>query len=205
MTSHATTVVFDLGNVLIRWDPHPALAAGVGAEEATRFLAADDLDFLAWNHVQDEGRSWDDAEAEVARTHPHWHRHATAYRAHFDHSLLGPVEDNVAVLRDLAAAGVPLFALTNWSTELYPHAVRRFEFLALFEDIVVSADVGVAKPDPAIFDLLRRRIGRPLEECVFVDDSPANVAAAASAGLDAIHYTGEQPLRPALQARGLPV
>ena len=200
-----TAVVFDLGNVLIRWDPHPALAAGVGESEATRFLGADDFDFLAWNHVQDGGRRWADAEDEVSRTHPHWHRHAVAYRAHFDLSLLGALEENVSVLRDLARAGVPLFGLTNWSAELFPRALERFDFLGLFEDIVVSGDEGVAKPEPAIFDLLRRRVGRPLEECLFVDDSAANVAAAADAGLDAILFTGDEPLRTALRARGLPV
>jgi 2-haloacid dehalogenase len=198
-------VVFDLGNVLIRWDPHPAVARGVGADEATRFLAAEDFDFLAWNHVQDAGGRWADAEEAVARTHPHWHEHALAYRAHFGHSLVGPIEDNVAVLRDLHAAGVPLFALTNWSDELFPHALERYDFLGLFEDIVVSGAVRLAKPDPAVFDLLVERVGRPLEECVFVDDSPANVAAAASAGMDAIRFTEDVPLRPQLRTRGLPV
>lgn len=206
MSTPPTAVVFDLGNVLIRWDPHPAVARGVGSEEATRFLAADDFDFLAWNHVQDTGsRSWAEAEDELARTHPHWHRHARSYRAHFGLSLLGPLEENVAVLRDLAAAEVPLYALTNWSTELFPHALQRFDFLGLFHDIVVSADEGLAKPDPDVFDVLRRRIDRPLQECVFVDDSAANVAAAAAAGMDAIHFTGREPLRPALQVRGLAV
>jgi 2-haloacid dehalogenase len=205
MSEPRSTVVFDLGNVLIRWDPHPAIAAGVGTQEATRFLTADDFDFRAWNHVQDTGRSWREAEDEVQRTHPRWQRHARSYRAHFDLSLLGPLEENVSVVRDLAAAGVPLYALTNWSTELFPRALDRFEFLSLFRDIVVSAHEGLAKPDPAVFDVLRRRIGRSLEECVFVDDSAANVATAAAAGMDAIHYTGTEPLRPVLRARGLPV
>ena len=98
-------VVFDLGNVLIRWDPHPAVARGVGAEEATRFLSAEDFDFLAWNHLQDAGRAWTVAEDAVARSHPHWHEHALAYRAHFAESLVGAVDDNVALLRDLHAAG----------------------------------------------------------------------------------------------------
>jgi 2-haloacid dehalogenase len=202
--SHPTTaVVFDLGNVLIRWDPHPAVAAGVGDAEASRFLAADDFDFLAWNHVQDSGRRWAEAEDDLSRTHPHWHRHALAYRAHFARSLTGPIEANVAVLRDLHTAGVPLFALTNWSDELFPQAVERFDFLSLFADIVVSGAEGVAKPDPAIFALLRDRVGRPLEQCVFVDDSPANVAAASAAGMDAIHFVAGVGLRAAFVARGL--
>ena len=195
--------MFDLGNVLIRWDPLPAVTAGVGADEAARFLAAEDFDFLAWNHVQDGGRGWDDAEDEVSHTHPHWHRHALSYRAHFDRSLVGPIEDNVALLRDLHAAGVPLFALTNWSTELFPHARERFDFLTLFTDIVVSGDEALAKPDPAVFDVLRSRMGRPLADCLFVDDSAANVTAARAAGMDAVHFTAGQPLRPQLRARGL--
>ncbi len=198
-------VVFDLGNVLIRWDPHPAIAAGVGEQEAARFLSAEDFDFAAWNHRQDEGRTWAEAEAEVADAHPHWHEHATAYRANFGHSLTGALESNVSVLRALHAAGVPVFALTNWSSELFPHARERFDFLALFDDILVSGDEGLAKPDPAVFDLLRRRIGHELEECVFVDDSAANVAAARAAGLDAVHFEDTTDLRAELARRGLPV
>ena len=205
MSRRPTAVVFDLGNVLIRWDPHPALAAGVGDAEAARFLGADDFDFLAWNHFQDGGRTWTDAEDDVSRTHPHWHRHAVAYRANFDLSLTGPLDENVSVLRDLARAEVPLFALTNWSAELFPRALERFDFLALFTDIVVSGHERLAKPDPALFELLGQRVGRPLEECIFIDDSEANVAAAAQAGMDAIRFRGDDPLRPQLRARGLPV
>ncbi len=198
-------VVLDIGNVLIGWDPLPAVAAGVGADEAARFLAADDFDFLAWNHLQDAGRTWDEAEAEVERTHPHWVRHARAYRGHFDLSLVGAIEPNVAVLRDLTAAGVPVVGLTNWSAERVPHARRRFGFLSLFGDVVVSGEVGVAKPDPAIFDVLRSRIGRPLEQAVFVDDSAANVAAGSRAGLDTVLCTAEVDLREELGRRGLPL
>jgi 2-haloacid dehalogenase len=198
-------VVFDLGNVLIHWDPHPAIAAGMGDDEADRFLTAEDFDFMAWNHVQDEGRTWDEAEAEVEASHPHWARHAASYRAQFEHSLLGAVDDSVAVLRDLHTAGVRLAALTNWSSELFPYARERFEFLTLFEDIVVSGDEGVAKPAREIFTVLQERIGIPLDRCVFVDDKAENVAAAAQAGMDALVFTETGHLRDDLRARGLPV
>jgi 2-haloacid dehalogenase len=202
---HPQAVVFDLGNVLIRWDPHPAIAAAVGDEEARRFLAAEDFDFGAWNRRQDAGRPWAEAEAEAARTHPHWERHVLAYRRHFAESLLGEIEDTVGVLDDLHDAGVRLFALTNWSDELFWHARERFEFLTHFDDIVVSGAEGVAKPDPEIFEVLRRRTGLPLDALVFIDDKPENVAAAVAAGMDGIvfHDTGHQ--REDLRSRGLPL
>lgn len=199
-----TAVVFDLGNVLIGWDPHPAVAAAVGDEEATRFLAAEDFDFRAWNLEQDRGRSWAEAEKAMAGTHPHWAEHARAYRANFGLTMT-EVAENTEVLRDLHAAGVPLFALTNWSAELFPHAVERFDFLELFDDIVVSGEERLAKPDLALFAVLRERVGRQLTECVFIDDSPANVAAGAAAGLDAILYDGVADLRAELRARGFPL
>jgi len=198
-------VVFDLGNVLIRWDPHPAIAAGVGPDEATRFLAADDFDFHAWNHQQDAGRTWAEAEHEAVTSHPHLRDHLLAYRQHFAVSLTGQIDDTVAILRELHAAAVPLFALTNWSGELFPQARERFEFLELFEDIVVSGDERVAKPAPEIFAILERRVARPLGDCVFIDDSPANVEAATKAGLDTILFTDTAHLREDLRTRGLPV
>jgi 2-haloacid dehalogenase len=204
VTPRPEAVVFDLGDVLIRWDPHAAVAAGLGEAEATRFMAADDLDFRAYNHQQDLGRSFADAEDELSRTHPHWHAHVLAYRENFPLSL-SPIDVNVGVLRDLHAADVPLFALTNWSAELFPQALERFDFLGLFGDIVVSGAERVAKPDPAVFELLGRRLDRPLEQCVFIDDSAANVEAASAAGLDAVRFTPQVRLRSELRRRGLPV
>ena len=198
-------LVWDLGNVLIDWQPYAAVAAGVGPEEARRFLAADDFDFLAYNHGPDSGLDWDTAEAEVARTHPHWLEHCRAYRAHFAASLVGEVPGSVAIVSDLAAAGIPMWGLTNWSAELYPHAPAAYDFLGLFEDVIVSGVEAVAKPDPAIFEIVRRRTGRPLDRLVFVDDRVDNVAAAAALGMDALLFTDAVALRADLRARGLPV
>lgn len=198
-------VVFDVGNVLIRWDPHPAIARRVGPQVATSFLAAEDFDFLAWNHAQDAGRPWDEAEDAAAASHPHWAEAIRAYRSNFAESLLGPVHDTVDVLTELHEHGVPVFALTNWSAELFPVATRTYEFLGLFDDIVVSGQEGVAKPDARVFTVLQRRVGRPLSACLFVDDSLANVRAARAAGMDAIHFTDTGHLREDLRRRGLPV
>jgi len=199
-------VVWDLGNVLVDWQPRLAIAAGVGEEEAARFLAADDFDFHAYNHGPDSGLDWDEAEAEVARTRPHWLDHARAYRRHFPASLAGEVPGSVDLVRELAAAGVPMWGLTNWSAELFPHGRAAHPFLdELLLDVVVSGEEGVAKPDPAIFDVVRRRPGLPLHTLVFVDDRADNVAAADAAGMDALLFTDAARLRVDLRERGLPV
>jgi 2-haloacid dehalogenase len=196
-------VVWDLGNVLVDWDPTAAIAAGVGEDEARRFLAS--FDFRAWNHGPDSGGSWEDAEAWLDAEHPQWSRHGRAYRPHFAASLLGEVPGSVEVVRELHTAGVPQWGLTNWSAELYPHAPATFDFLTLLEDVVVSGVEGVAKPDPAVYELLVARTGRALGELVFVDDRADNVAAAAACGMTAYVFTDAARLRADLRACGLPV
>lgn len=197
-------LIWDLGNVLIDWQPLAAISAGVGEDEARRFLAADDFDFMAFNHGPDSGGSWDDAEAEVRRTHPHWAEHALAYRANFVASLPGEVPGSVDLVRELHAAGVPQWGLTNWSHELWPHAPRQFPFLVeLLDGVVVSGTEGMAKPDPGIYALTAERAGLAPAELVFFDDKQVNVDAAAAAGFDAVLFTGADEARGELVARGL--
>ena len=196
-------VVWDLGNVLIDWQPVRAIAAGVGEEEAERFLAADDFDFVAYNHGPDSGGTWAEAEDDVRRTHAHWAEHALAYRANFELSLAGEVLGSVDLVRALHAAGVPQWGLTNWSHELWPHAPRLFPFLdELLHGVVVSGTEGLAKPDPRIYALVAKRAGLSPAELVFFDDKQVNVDAAAAAGLDGVLFTGAEQARRALVTRG---
>ena len=203
----ADAVVFDLGNVLIAWDPVAAVAVAVGPERARAFVTDPDFDFTAWNRANDAGRGLDEAEQVALASHPHYAEEIVAYRANFDASLVGEITGSVEILRELHAADVPLFALTNWSADLFPVALDRFDFLDLFEDIVVSGEEGVAKPDPEIFEVLEERVSHRagLDDCIFVDDSPANVVAAAETGLDAVHFTSPEHLREDLIARGMPL
>lgn len=188
-----SAVVFDLGNVLIRWSPEPAIARGVGAREARRFLAG--FDFDGWNHRQDAGRAFELGEQQAIAQYPQWRDHLLAYRRHFADALVDDIEGSVAILRELHAAGTPVFALTNWSAETFPHARARFDWLRLFDEIVVSGEERIAKPDPAIFRTLADRTGVPLGQMFFVDDSPANVEAARLAGMTAISFTSPDALR----------
>lgn len=197
-------VVFDFGQVLIDWDPVRAIAAGVGRAEAERFLA--EFDFHTWNLACDAGMSWDDAIAELERTHPEYVVHGRAYREHFAEALVGEIPGTAQIVRELHAAGVPLAGLTNWSDELYhAHAPQRFEVLGLLDTVIVSGTERLAKPDPAIYHLVAERTGRPLPEWIFVDDRPANVEAASALGMGGIVFTDAASLRAALRERGLPL
>jgi 2-haloacid dehalogenase len=206
MTRAATrpTAVFDLGGVVVVWDPVPALALAVGQERAERFVHGGEFDFAAWNLAQDSGRSFADAEARAAASHPHLAEEITAYRPNFAASLRGLVPGTVEVLRALHDRGVRLVALTNWSAETFHHAPEQYpEVFALFDDIVVSGAEGVAKPDPEIFEVLARRLAQRITGVFYVDDSAPNVHAARVAGMDAVRFTDASALRAELRRRGL--
>jgi 2-haloacid dehalogenase len=167
-------------------------------------MAAEDFDFMAWNHVLDSGGEWDEAEADVRRSHPRWEQHARAYRANFEASLVGEVPGTAQIVRELHDAGVPQLGLTNWSHELYPHAPRLYPVLSLLDDVVVSGTEKVAKPDPAIFEIAVARSGLAPADLVFVDDRVDNVSAAIESGLDGVLFTDAEELRVQLRDRGLP-
>ncbi|MEU0315078.1 HAD-IA family hydrolase [Nocardioides sp. NPDC006273] len=196
-------VVWDFGNVLIRWDPLPAIAAGVGDADARAFLGS--YDFRSWNHAQDAGRTWAQGLAVLESDAPQWLSAGAAYVDNFPLSLLGPVPGTQELVRELAAAGVPQLGLTNWSAELYPHAPATYDVIELLRDVVVSGQERLAKPDPAIYRLVAERAGIPLERLVFIDDSVANVAAATAVGMQAFQFTGAEQLRRDLLSLGLPL
>jgi 2-haloacid dehalogenase len=199
-----TTAVFDLGGVVVHWDPVPAVASVVGQERAEQFVHGGTFDFAAWNHAQDSGRSWVDAEAAATASHPDLAEEIAAYRPSFARSLWGLVPGTAAILRALHDRGVRLVALTNWSAETIHHGPEVFpEVFALFDDIVVSGAEGVAKPHREIFQILARRLGHPIEGVFYVDDSVVHVDAARRAGMDAVHFTDAATLVTELRERGL--
>jgi 2-haloacid dehalogenase len=199
-----TTVVFDLGGVVVLWDPVPAVAAVVGQERAEAFVHGSEFDFAAWNDAQDSGRSWADAEAAAEASHPDLAEEIAAYRPNFALSLRGLVPGTAGILRALHDRGVRLVALTNWSAETIHYGPEVFpEVFDLFDDIVVSGAEGVAKPDREIFELLARRLAHPIGGVFYVDDNLRNVDAARAAGMDAVRFTDAATLLGELQGRGL--
>jgi 2-haloacid dehalogenase len=195
-------IVFDLGGVLIDWNPRHLYRKLI--DDAARmewFLA--EVCHSAWNEEQDRGRAFGAAIEEAADRHPEYRPLIAAYFERWDEMMAGPIEGSVTILGELKDAGHELHALTNWSAETFPFARERFAFLDWFGSILVSADVGLIKPDPRIFELLLARIGRPPAECVYIDDNPKNAAAAAALGFDAIAFQSPDQLRAELMRRDL--
>jgi 2-haloacid dehalogenase len=198
-----TAVVFDLGGVLIDWDPRYLYRKLLADEAAVEeFLAT--VCTQEWNAEQDGGRPFAEGIAELVERHPEHAAAIAAYRERWPEMLGGDIPGAVALLADLRAAGVPLYALTNWSAETFGYARERFEFLDWFSGVVVSGEERMVKPDPRIFRLLLDRFGLAPDATLFVDDSPANVAAARELGLDAVRFRDPDRLRRDLRARGLP-
>jgi 2-haloacid dehalogenase len=197
------TVLFDLGAVLIDWNPrylYRPLFNG-NDQEMERFLAK--IVPPEWNHQIDAGKPFSEAVAERIRDHPQHAQLIALWKDSWTRMLREPIAESVAILGELRQRGHRLYALTNWSAETFPVARAKFGFLDWFEDIVVSGEVKLAKPDPRIFALTIERCRLDPARTVFIDDSPRNVEAGRNAGLHALHFTGPQQLRTELVQLGL--
>lgn len=192
------SVVFDLGNVLIRWDPKRLFRTLFREEaEIDRFLQ--ETSFPRWNEKLDAGIRFDELMPELKRAHPQYAPAIEAYRDRWEETLVGAIEETEHLLRALHAQGVPLFALTNWSAETFPHALRRFDFLKLFRGILVSGEEKLIKPDPRIYQLLLVKFGLQAPHLFFTDDVEANCQGARSVGFQAHRFQGAEALHAALE------
>ena len=192
-------VVFDLGGVLLDWDPrhlYRKLFPDASAMEA--FLA--DVCTPAWNVRQDAGRPFAEAVAELAPRHGDKLHLIEAWRDRFGEMIAGTLEGTVEIVRDLKARGTPLYALTNWSHETFPSQRRRFPFFDMFDGIVVSGEEGVIKPDPRLFQILLERYRFDAADAVFIDDNPKNAHAASALGMHGIHFQSPEQLRRELES-----
>jgi 2-haloacid dehalogenase len=196
-----SAVVFDLGGVLIDWNPRYLYRKLFQSEaDMEHFLA--NICTPEWNLQQDGGRTFAEACTLLKNEHPGSAQMIDAWLERFDEMMAGPIAGTVDILAELRERDVPIYALSNWSAETFPFAKRRFEFLRWFRGIFLSAEVRLVKPDPRIFQSFCERFGLTPMEIIYIDDLQHNVQAASRLGMHAIRFTDPASLRQELVRLG---
>lgn len=194
------TIIFDLGGVLIDWNPEYVFRKVIPDEQRRQYFF-ENVCTHDWNVEQDAGRRIADATQMLVGQFPDWESEIRAYYDRWEEMLGGPIHDTVDLLRELRDQGQNrLLALTNWSDETFPVALARYDFLHWFEGIVVSGQEKTRKPFPQIYQTLLDRFGVDPTHAIFIDDGIKNVEAAEKLGIKGIHFQGAAALRKQLQA-----
>lgn len=196
-------IIFDLGAVLIDWNPEYLFRKMFAGDEAEMdyFLTA--VCPLEWNEQQDAGRLISEAVTERVALFPEYEPYIRAYYGRWIEMIGGAIMPTVDILAALRDKDFPLFALSNWSAETFPRVEKRYEFLSWFDDVIISGHEKMAKPDPAIYELTLRRVNRPAGQCLFIDDNKRNILVAEQLGFQTIHFTTPECLSAELHDRKL--
>lgn len=205
MTAASTEIrhiVFDIGNVLISWEPERLYRRLIPDEAARRVFLAEVLTH-EWNLEQDRGRSWADAEAEVLERYPQHADLIRAWRLHWHEMVPGAIEETVEILRALIASGYDVTALTNFAEDTFAEAQARFPYLTTFRGITVSGKVRLVKPDLAIYHHHVEAHDLDPAATLFFDDMPANIEAARAAGWNAERFVDPATMRADLEKWGV--
>lgn len=197
------TIIFDLGGVLIDWNPRylyrQLFATEAEMEDFLRHVTTSD-----WNEEQDAGRPIAEATSLLIKQHPEKEELIRAFYDRWTEMLGGPISGTVDILRQIKIEQqYDLFALTNWSAETWPIALERFDFLGWFQGVLVSGEEKMRKPAPAFYRLLETRFPLQLTSSLFIDDNLRNVKAARALGLRSIHFESPEQLTAALQEYGI--
>lgn len=198
------TVVYDVGNVLVDWNPR-YLYSKLIADPAEMEWFLSEVCSPAWNLAQDGGRPWADAEVEAIARHPTQAALIRAYRARWHEMINATMPGAEALLEDLVAARVPLYAITNFAGDTFRETRARFPFFKHFRGISVSGDLKLLKPDRRIYEHLSNTSQLDLTRCVFIDDSPLNVRGAEAMGMTGIVFTSTDQGRAALRTLGFQI
>lgn len=198
-----SVAVFDLGGVLIDWNPRYLYRKLFdGDEHAMEYFLAT-VCTSNWNTQQDAGRSLAKACALLKSRFPQHSNMIDAWMERYDEMLGGPIQGTVELLAELRSAGVPIYALSNWSTDTFPAALKRFDFLRWFDGILLSGKVRLLKPDPRIYRRFFETHSVDPAQAVYIDDSRPNVQTATALGMHGIHFTDSTALRAELVRAGL--
>jgi 2-haloacid dehalogenase len=196
-------IVFDLGGVLLDWDPYYLYKRYFHDDRAAveRFL--NEIEFKEWNRRQDEGRPFREAVSEKSRLFPQYAGLIRAYDDCWEEMMGGAIQPTIEVMRRLKEAGYPLYGLSNWSQEKFLQVRPQYDFLDWLEDILISGEVEIAKPDPRIYEIFLQRIGREAGDCLYIDDTAENIAVAGGLGFRTILFESAGQLLAELRSREL--
>ncbi len=198
-----TSVIFDVGHVLYDWNPR-VLYERLFEDERALDVFLGEVATREWHFQHDAGRPFADTSAELVKRFPEHAAMIALWGPRFGEQIPGPIAGMVAIVEELDAAGVPLFAITNFSGEFFPpFRAREAAVFDRFRDIVVSGDERLVKPDAAIYRLALDRFGLAPGQAFFVDDNADNIAGAQALGIHAHHFRDAATLRPALVEAGL--
>ncbi len=195
-------VVFDIGGVLLDWNPRHLYRKVFDDEDAMELFLRE-ICTPEWHDRHDRGESTTDSCARLAEAHPRLADEIWAWATRSEEMVAGSLEDTVTILTDLTDAGVPCYALSNMEAETFPVRFERYAFFALFDGILISGLEGVAKPDRAIFEILLDRFGLEAETTVFIDDKVGNLLPASALGMSTVHFQSSEALRCSLRSMGL--
>ena len=196
-------IVFDLGGVLIDWQREHLYKKMFAGNEAGMQYFLDEVCSLEWNAQMDCGYPFAKAIEERVELFPAYEEYIRAYWTRWEEMVPGQISGTVEILAALREHGYPLAVLSNWSEETHARVYKQFEFLHWFDEVLISGREKLIKPDPAIFHLLLDRLQRSAEECLFIDDSVANIQAASQLGIQTILFTSPEKLRTELRERAL--
>ena len=197
------TIIFDLGGVLIDWSPLYVYQTLIPDEERRNFFF-ENICTSHWNEQQDGGRTWAEATALLIAAYPEWESEIRAFYDQWEGMLKGEIDGTVEIFRELRQReDLKIYALTNWSAETWPVALRRFEFLAWFDGILVSGIEHTRKPFPEIYQLLLNRYQIQAENAVFIDDVSKNIEAAQTQKINGIQFLSPAQLREDLVNMGI--
>jgi 2-haloacid dehalogenase len=202
-TSEPRCVVLDIGNVLYKWEPHRVLAEQIPDEfERRRFI--EEADLFTWHGTLDRGRALADAVDELSESMPAYAWLIDQWGELYQEMVREPIAGSIEIVAELHARRVPLFIISNFPADFWPSfRHQRRDLFDRFSDIIVSGEVGIVKPDAAIFNLALHRFGIAPSSAIFIDDVRDNVDAAASVGFHTHRFITPDRMRTALEQSGL--
>ncbi|MFT4184870.1 MAG: HAD family phosphatase [Rhizobium sp.] len=204
MTTEIRHIVFDIGKVLLHYDPSLPYSRIIPDETERSWFFAN-VCTHEWNIEQDRGRTWDEAEALLIEKHPEREEQIRAFRKYWSEMVPHAYDGSVAIMEKLIAEGRDVTMLTNFASDTFREAQTRFPFLNKTRGVTVSGDIGLIKPDVAIYETHAKSFDLDPASTIFIDDTLVNVEGARAAGWHAVHFTGAEQLRRDLATYGIEV